>query len=197
MYVKSFSLSYYGGGLKMRKRYAFILLFLFVGCASVNRRERIPPGINCVIRSHKALYKVGEPVLITWTLFNGTDARIYALNWRTPFDTIDGRTTGEAWIVERDREEVTYLGMLVSRDAPTEKEYIKMEPWSYVSKEIDLSKSYDMSVPGEYKIYYCGGSLWGLYDIFWEGESPWGKRGRSSRHITLTSNEITVRITKQ
>ena len=197
MYVKSFSLSYYGGGLKMRKRYAFILLFLFVGCASVNRRERIPPGINCVIRSHKDSYKVGEPVLITWTLFNGTDARIYALNWRTPFDTIDGRTTGEAWIVERDREEVTYLGMLVSRDAPTEKEYIKMEPWSYVSKEIDLSKSYDMSVPGEYKIYYCGGSLWGLYDIFWEGESPWGKRGRSSRHITLTSNEITVRITKQ
>jgi peptidyl-Lys metalloendopeptidase len=97
----------------------------------------------------------GKPVIVNYSLKNGTEDDLYVLKWYTPFEGI----AGEIFLVEMNGEPVQYQGILAKRAAPNEDEYILLKPGESTQTEVDISQSYNLNKPGNYAIQYLSPSV--------------------------------------
>ncbi len=95
---------------------------------------------------------LGGPVELRFTLSNPMKGPAFVLNWRTPLEGMKGRD----FEITRDGAEVPYQGPMVKRAAPTAENYVMLSPGGSVDATVDLSKAYDLSKPGKYRIAFRG-----------------------------------------
>jgi hypothetical protein len=93
---------------------------------------------------------VGESLNIKFTLKNVSDIPIYVLQWYTPLEGI----AGEIFRVTLDGKTLPYEGILASRIPPTPDAYVFLTPGESVSAVVDLSRSFDLSKVGTYRIKF-------------------------------------------
>ncbi|HSX59599.1 MAG TPA: M35 family metallo-endopeptidase [Tahibacter sp.] len=87
---------------------------------------------------------------IVYSLSNATDASVQVLRWQTPIDGVDNAM----FRVTRNGEPVAYVGRMVKRPAPTDKDYVELAPGRNITVEVDLTAYYDMRKGGQYEVRY-------------------------------------------
>lgn len=92
----------------------------------------------------------GDNVLVRVTLSNTSGTAQHLLRWRTPLDAIET----SLFDITRDGQPVRYLGRSVKRAAPGPADYVRLDPGASLSKTVELSVLYEMSVTGSYTIRY-------------------------------------------
>lgn len=107
-------------------------------------------ALSADIEVAQGTFTMSDEVAVTFSLTNTTDAAVSVLRWETPLRGI----SNDLFVVTRDGEPVPYVGRLVKWAAPTDEDYIVIEPGQTVSAVVDLSAVYDMSVTGNYSVRY-------------------------------------------
>lgn len=92
------------------------------------------------------------PFILTFELTNKGNKDVHVLKYDTPLEGL----FSDCFEVTRDGVEVPYDGPLVKRAAPTEDDYVCIKPGKTVTVDVDLSSSYQVSVPAEYKVRFRG-----------------------------------------
>ncbi len=125
----------------------FALIFILFSWVNITYAEDYADLLKAEINAID-----GDPSQIEFTLTNtSTDTTAKFLSWSTP---LEGRLTQSLFEVKRDGELLPYRGRVVRRAAPTEADYLTLTQGQSVTKTIDLTQSYDFSLPGEYCITY-------------------------------------------
>jgi hypothetical protein len=125
-------------------------------------------------------------VAITFTLENASPERVWVLKWYTPLEGIRGKILR----VTRDGKELPYRGPLVKRGAPGRDSYVVIDVGKAVSAEFDLSKSYDISVVGTYRVEFVGR----IHDVAWDGETLW-HRSEAKHPMEASGESVTFHVT--
>lgn len=97
----------------------------------------------------KAQQDIGSAV--TFTMRNDSAEPIRLLKWQTPFFGIQH----DLFDVEVGGMESDYNGRWVKRGAPTEADWMTLQPGEAKSVDIDLSEVYDFSASGQYSMKYA------------------------------------------
>ena len=97
----------------------------------------------------------GDDVMVRVTLTNSSGAVQHLLRWRTPLDGVDA----PLFEVRRDGQPVRYLGRQIKRQAPGPADYVRLDPGASLSKTVELSRLYEMSITGSYTIRYHSAAM--------------------------------------
>ena len=92
----------------------------------------------------------GHDVMVRVTLINASGTAQHLLRWRTPLDGVES----PLFEVRRDGQPVRYLGRRIKRAPPGPSDYVRLDPGATLSKTVELSRLYEMSVTGSYTIRY-------------------------------------------
>jgi peptidyl-Lys metalloendopeptidase len=95
-----------------------------------------------------------DNVVVNVTITNGSGAMQYLLKWQTPSGAIEA----PLFDITRDGLPVRYLGVQVKRAAPSAADYIALKPGATLSRRIELSVLYDMSITGAYSVAWRHGA---------------------------------------
>lgn len=102
------------------------------------------------LSAEKKAFGASEAVIVHVKITNPNTQALRILKWHTPASD----TKGRLFIVKLNGKPVQYLGALYKRAAPTDADYITLEPGASQEYDVDLSDSYDFSESGEYEIIY-------------------------------------------
>lgn len=120
----------------------------------VIEKEKDPTYVNpvkTVVSTNKQIYKVGEPIELSFEVKN-TGSKAYTfLPWGTP---IEDRLTGDCLEVKLNGKTIDYSGIMVKRMAPTEKDYITLKAGENAKNSINLLEGYKLTSPGKYSIQF-------------------------------------------
>jgi len=111
---------------------------------------KTPAGAVVSLSVDKADFDTAEAVTLHVTITNPNDFSIRVLKWFTPLEGVEQ----PLFTVTRDGEPVTYLGAMVKRPAPTEKDYITLATGERITSDVNLSAFYDFSISGNYEVMY-------------------------------------------
>ena len=143
-----------------------LLAFLLAACVVPSGPQgSASPGEEAPLRfrlTARETYSAGEPVTIGFALENLSGEPLQVLTWYTPLEGI----WGEIFLVTRDGREVPYEGPMAKRGDPDRDDYVLVRPGTPVSAEVDLSRGWDLSVPGTYRVEFTGR----IHDVAREGE---------------------------
>jgi len=92
----------------------------------------------------------GADVLVRVVISNTSATAQHVLRWRTPLDGVES----PLFEVHRDGQPVRYLGRRIKRAPPGPSDYVRLDPGASLSKTVELSRLYEMSVTGSYTIRY-------------------------------------------
>ena len=134
-------------------------------------------GATVTISVDSPAFPADQPVLVHVTLTNPTNRPLKLLKWYTLADDLEG----PLFAVKRDGQPVAYLGPLFKRPAPTDKDYLHLQPGESVTHDVDIALYYDCSLSGYYRIVFEAASPQ-LHDAKGAGRAP----------ERLVSNELTV-----
>jgi hypothetical protein len=139
--------------------------------------------VDISTKNGKRSFGTDEDVLLHVTITNTNVKPIILLKWFTPLEGVER----SLFTVLRDGLPVAYRGILVKRPAPTEKDYITLAGGESLVCDLNLSDSYDLSVPGEYTVTYNVSSP----QLFaWEaGEGSIGTSSLVSNIVQLSINK--------
>jgi hypothetical protein len=129
---------------------------------------------------------LGGPVNIQFMLANETDNDLFVLNWFTPLEGL----CGDIFRVTRDGQRVRYQGPLASRGNPTPEAYTLIEAGDTVQAEVDLSRAYDFSIPGNYTIEFVSPKLSHIA----HSETEMAQSVDELGPVQIPSNEVMVTI---
>ncbi len=129
---------------------------------------------------------VGESLNIKFTVENVSDIPIYVLKWYTPLEGI----AGEIFRVTHDGQVVPYEGILASRMPPTADAYVFLNPGESASAVVDLSKSYNFSQLGEYRIKFISPRISHIARTEAEMANTYEELGL----VDIPSNEVSIEI---
>ncbi|WP_394840025.1 protease [Pendulispora rubella] len=118
-----------------------------------------PSGIDaldCSIRVEPKI-KLGQPATVHFRLASRSAHPIYVLNWRTPLEGL----RGDDFSVVRDGTEIPYKGPMMKRGNPGAESYLTLEANKPLEADVDLSRAYDFSKAGHYRITFRG-KIWDL-----------------------------------
>jgi len=129
-----------------------VFVFVFVGVS--NCLEPLTASVETVnVATERAAAKV------VVRLQNLNDGPLYFLKWNTPFESFP---MGDIFIVnirtisslesKSITERMIHTGAVAFRGEPTAEDYLSFNANEERSVDIDLSKYYDMSQPGEYSV---------------------------------------------
>jgi hypothetical protein len=104
--------------------------------------------------------KVGDSVLLKFTVKNNTDSVQRFCKWHTPFEPLLSKYLD----VKNDKgEDVAYQGAMAKRVMPPPaSSYMSLNPKDSISANVDLLKAYAIKTPGNYTITYVGENISGL-----------------------------------
>ena len=97
----------------------------------------------------------GDNVLVRVTLTNASGTAQRLLRWRTPLDGVEM----PLFDIRRDGQPVRYLGRRIKRAPPGPADYVRLDPGASLSKTVELSVLYEMSVTGSYTISYRSAAM--------------------------------------
>jgi peptidyl-Lys metalloendopeptidase len=92
----------------------------------------------------------GDNVLVRVTLTNASGTAQHLLRWRTPLDGVEM----PLFDIRRDGLPVRYLSRRIKRAPPGPADYVRLDPGASLSRTVELSVLYEMSVTGSYSIRY-------------------------------------------
>ena len=98
------------------------------------------------------VYQAGSPVPVSFEIVNVSSEPILVLQWYTPLEGLWGKILK----VTRDGEAVQYRGPLAKRGPINRDDYSRIEPGKSAKEDVDLSKPYDLSAPGTYRVEFIG-----------------------------------------
>jgi hypothetical protein len=141
--------------MKMRR----ILAALLLACITTVAMGSTPyQSLNIEI-SHPESKREAESGVVVFTMTNPSDRVVNVLKLQTPFNTTGERLTNNLFDVVDGRGEEAkytgiYVGMVAGNGAIDKKYFIALKPGESLSKSIDLSKSYDLSTGGSFKVTF-------------------------------------------
>lgn len=105
--------------------------------------------------------KVGDSVLLRFTVYNPGDSTQQFCKWHTPFEPLISKYLN---ITDEKGEEVAYKGAMAKRMMPPPASaYMSLNAKDSVGVTVDLLKGYAISKPAQYKIVYVGQNMSGLF----------------------------------
>jgi peptidyl-Lys metalloendopeptidase len=107
-------------------------------------------ALSASLDAARPLVGRGERPVVTVTLRNDSSTDLYVVAWQTPLRGVQGNL----FAVQRDGQEVAYLGPLVKRAAPRASDYLLIPAGGSRTVRVDLAAAYDFSRSGEYTIRY-------------------------------------------
>ena len=108
----------------------------------------------------KDTVRKGEPVELSFKVYNQTDSVSKFLKWQTPFEPLLAKYLD---IKDQQGEEVNYKGPMAKRMMPPPADaYISINPGDSLSAVVDVLKGYALEKPGKYTITFSSGELNGL-----------------------------------
>jgi len=102
------------------------------------------------ITAAKEALSAEDGILVNVTISNPNKSVIKILRWYTPFDGVKQ----DLFAVSVNGKVAEYIGPEYKRPAPTEKDYITLNPGESIDTVIDLAGFYDFSESGYYQISY-------------------------------------------
>ena len=145
----------------MKKISYLPLLFLTVLAASCGDRTGKKQDITIKADHPKELFatmqlkdtiKMGEPVEMTFTVYNHTDSVMKFLKWQTPFEPLLSKYLD---IKDEQGEEALYKGAMAKRMMPPPAaDSLSLKANDSLSVKSDLLKGYDIVKPGKYTVTY-------------------------------------------
>jgi peptidyl-Lys metalloendopeptidase len=114
------------------------------------RAQEAPTGAVVSLSIDRPSFGAGDDVIVRVGIANPTGSSIRMLKWFTPLDGLER----SLFTVSRNGEPVRYVGKMVKRAAPTEKDYVTLMAGESLTSTADLSANYDLSVSGVYTVKY-------------------------------------------
>lgn len=107
-----------------------------------------------------ATVKLGDSVLLKFTVKNNADSTQRFCKWHTPFEPLMSKYLD----VKNDKgEDMTYLGAMAKRMMPPpESSYMSLKAQDSVTTNVNLLKGYAIKAPGKYTVIYVGENMSGL-----------------------------------
>jgi peptidyl-Lys metalloendopeptidase len=91
----------------------------------------------------------GRSASLHYALTNHSSQVVHVLRWKTPLEN----ASDKLFTVRKGDREIPYKGAFGKRVAPpTGDDYVALEPGAELSAEVDLSKTYDLSQGGTFKV---------------------------------------------
>jgi len=141
---------------------------------------KTPRGAVVSLSTDKATFAAAEDIILHLNITNPTSHSIRLLKWFTPLEGVEG----PLFTVLRNGEPATYLGMMVKRAAPTDRDYMSLTAGEGLTCEVNLSDYYDLSVSGNYRV---------MYDV--TSNQLYGEKENEQLHNDrLTSNTLSIFI---
>jgi peptidyl-Lys metalloendopeptidase len=103
----------------------------------------------------KVSFDETEDVILHVTITNPNSYSIRILKWFTPL----GGVERSLFTVTRSGEPVPYMGRMIKRVAPTDKDYITLEAGESVTSDVNISDYYALSISDNYEVMYDVTSL--------------------------------------
>lgn len=143
-------------------------------------------GLVCRVTGPSEV-RVGEPLLVQFSLENRSDQTQQVLTWRTPLEG----PLGNDWRITREgaEGEATYKGPMVKRGDPEAADYVPVPAGVSTESDVDLTLAYDLSTPGRYHIALRGG----LMDVVPAG-SPVPRKLAEFKSVPLACPALVVEV---
>lgn len=110
--------------------------------------------------SMPATFKLGDSVLLKFTVKNNADSVQRFCKWHTPFEPLMSKYLD---VKNEKGEDMAYLGAMAKRMMPPpESSYLSLKPQDSVTANVDLLKGYAIKAPGKYTVTYVGENMSGL-----------------------------------
>jgi hypothetical protein len=104
--------------------------------------------------------KVGDSVLLKFTVFNHADSAQHFCKWHTPFEPLMSKYLE---VKDENGNEVDYRGAMAKRIMPPPaSSYIKVDQKGSILSMVDVLKGFAIDKPGKYTITYVGQNMSGL-----------------------------------
>jgi hypothetical protein len=135
-------------------------LFTFVSCKTVQKSTEGELVTNMSVLEP---VKAGSPVMLKFTVKNTSSKELKFCKWFTPFE---GFLNSIFTITDSKGEEARYKGVMAKRMMPPPASaYLAVPAGDSASSTIDLSKAYELTAPGKYKIVYQSSGMSGLEKV--------------------------------
>lgn len=133
------------------KSISFFALAMLLGVFSINSfAVKTFDAVKITLNFEKSAFDSDESVPVSVSFRNEGRASVKILRWLTPFDGVKDNL----FAVTIDGENAEYIGADYKRPAPTEKDYITLQPGESFEATVDLAGYYDLSKTGFYQINY-------------------------------------------
>lgn len=108
----------------------------------------------------KDTIKLGDSVLLKFTVYNAADTAQHFCKWHTPFEPLMSKYLE---VKNEQGEEADYRGAMAKRMMPPPaSSYIKVNSKDSLVSTVDLLKAFALSKPARYTITYTGQNMSGL-----------------------------------
>lgn len=135
------------------------------------------PGLSVSLGSERAFASASDDVRVQVTIANFGDEPLAVPEWFLPGGELDD----PLFVIDVDGRKVDYLGPIVKRAAPSEADFIWLDPGESRTATIELSGTYDLSAGGVYSIRYAAKSTHIVAPAF-------------GRAVALSSNPVSITI---
>lgn len=153
----------------MKKITILMIALLAVACSSQqksadeNSNTNSPTSVKkefVAVMKIKNTIRKGEPVELSFKVYNQTDSVSKFLKWQTPFEPLLAKYLD---IKDQQGEEVNYKGAMAKRMMPPPADaYISVNPNDSLTAVVDILKGYALEKPGKYTISFNSSELNGL-----------------------------------
>jgi len=110
--------------------------------------------------SIKHAIKMGDSVVLKFTVYNKADSAQQFCKWHTPFEPLMSKYLE---VKDATGNEMLYQGAMAKRIMPPPaSSYIKINAHDSISATVDLVKAYAIKAPSKYTITYVGQNMSGL-----------------------------------
>jgi peptidyl-Lys metalloendopeptidase len=106
-------------------------------------------GLDFKLSMPKTEYLSTDKLTLNFTLTNTTNDPITFLKWQTP---LENDFTGDLFTVQHKGQDVSYIGKMVKRAAPTEDDFMTLTAGESISGLLDLAEGYAVEKKGDYTI---------------------------------------------
>jgi len=144
------------------------------------------PALRCTLQA-PAQVVTGQPVVLRFTLTNPGPVALQMLRWNTPFE---GAWLAPFVTVERAGRPLAYQGPMVKRAEPKADQYLRIEPGTSVSAEVDLAEPFDLSAPGVYRVR----PRLALVDLFDDHKGEVPRLRQAHTGVTVACNAVEVLV---
>jgi len=104
--------------------------------------------------------KIGQPINVTFSVYNNTDSVVKFCKWHTPFERLMSKYLDVAL---EDHTNVDYSGPMAKRVMPPPADsYVSLKKGDSTSTSFNLADAYPISKPGVYTIKYNSSAISGI-----------------------------------